>query len=151
MTLGKYIVDGRINASIINISDIPLQKTAYKNVEDKLIISKLDWKEIEKIRENKSLNDSIYSKFIIRSFKLRFDNLIRELGKDNYKIISCGHFSNNIVKDLIGPECSGKIELIYHPSYGWWAKEKSRKVANKEMADNTFRVLDEIREGVSHL
>lgn len=151
MTLGKYISQGRINASIINISDIPLQKKAYENgedVEDELIISDLDWKRIERIRKSGSLGDNIYSKFIESSFKFRFNRLIKKLENDNYKIISCGRCSNKIVKEVVGTDFA-QLELIYHPSNGWWKPARYSKVANKEMGNNTSRILNEIGKGHS--
>lgn len=151
MTLGKYISEGRINASIINISDIPLQKRAYetvKDVKDEFIISELDWKKIERIRKTGSLGDDIYSKFIKSSFQFRFNRLIKKLENDNYKIISCGRFSNKIVKKFVGADFD-QLELIYHPSQGWWKPTRYRKIANKEMGNNTSRILNEIGKGNS--
>lgn len=146
MTLGRYIAEGRINASIINISDIPLQKLAYKNgedVEDELIISHLDWKKIERIRQSGSLGDDIYSKFIKSSFQFRYNRLIKKLENDNYKIISCGRCSNKIVREVVGTDFA-QLELIYHPAQGWWTSARWSNIVNKETANNTTRILKEI-------
>lgn len=151
MTLGRYIAEGRINASIINISNIPLQKKAYKtvvDVKDKLIISHLDWKRIERIRTSGSLGDDLYSKFIKSSFQFRFNRLIKKLENDNYKIISCGRCSNKIVKEVVATDFA-QLELIYHPAQGWWTSARWSTVANKEMANNTSRILNEIGKGNS--
>ena len=124
--LGKLISQREVKSlGIINISNYPLQKTAYKNQE---------LKEIElfpKIRQNPKLRK--YDKLginetlsqMMHDFKSRL-----EPHKDK-KLILCGNFAQEAFDTIFLEEEFKEVLRVPHPSFNQWLRASNKKTIEK--------------------
>jgi len=117
-SFGKLIFNKQISGfGILNVSNIPLQKSAYKIGENEL------FREFELFRQNPSLRKKECSlNKTIRIFQTDFKNRL-ELHEDK-KIVLCGAFVHKVFKDTF-PNHKFKNTLeVPHPSFNNWSKQK---------------------------
>lgn len=120
-SLGKLIYENKISGfGILNVSNIPLQKSAYKIEEDKI------FRDFELFRQNPSLRKKECSlNNTIRVFQNDFKN--RLLLHEDKKIVLCGAFVQKVFKDIF-PESKFKAVLeVPHPSFNNWSKQKYKE------------------------
>ena len=117
-SFGKLIFNKQISDfGILNVSNIPLQKSAYKNQDDEI------FRDFELIRQNPKLRKKeCLLNNTIRTIQSDFKNRL-ELHKDK-KIVLCGAFVQNIFK-VTFPHANFKdIIEVPHPSFNNWTKKK---------------------------
>jgi len=118
ISFGKLIYEKQISGfGILNVSNIPLQKSAYKNQDDEI------FRDFELIRQNPKLRKKeCLLNNTIRTIQSDFKNRL-ELHKDK-KIVLCGAFVQNIFK-VTFPHANFKdIIEVPHPSFNNWTKKK---------------------------
>lgn len=118
ISFGKLIYDKKISGfGILNVSNIPLQKSAYKMQENEI------FRDFELIRQNPSLRKKECSlNNTIRVFQTDFKNRL-ELHKDK-KIVLCGAFVQKVFKDIFSQSDFKNIIEVPHPSFNNWSKQK---------------------------
>ncbi len=121
-SFGKLIYENKLPTfGIINVSNIPLQQSAYD--QDSCNIPQTLFREFELFRQNPSprkkkcdLNTTIV--ILAKDFKKRL-----KPHKDK-KIVLCGRFAQKIFNDLFSHSEFKDIIEIPHPSFNNWAKVK---------------------------
>ncbi|MEA1893365.1 MAG: hypothetical protein U9N33_11750 [Campylobacterota bacterium] len=130
---GKLIYEREIQKfGILNISNIPLQKTAY-DLNDTDISSlhvESIFKDFALFRQNPSL----------RKKDCRVNNLIKLFQEDftkrlsphkDKKIVLCGGFVHKIFHDIFKSDDFKEIIEVPHPSFNNWSKAKYRQKIEK--------------------
>ena len=115
---GKLIYEKKIkNIGILNISNYPLQKSAYKDKNFK----NLEF--FEKIRQNPKLRkkDNPINK-VIREMMGDFKSRL-EVFK-NKKIVLCGNFAQNCFDTVFNEDDFTNILRVPHPSFNNWKKNR---------------------------
>ncbi|MCD6172732.1 MAG: hypothetical protein J7J96_02950 [Sulfurimonas sp.] len=117
-SFGKLIYEKQISGfGILNVSNIPLQKSAYNIGENEI------FRDFELIRQNPSLRKKECSlNNIIRVFQTDFKNRL-ELHRDK-KIVLCGAFVQKVFKDTFPHTKFKDIIEVPHPSFNNWSKQK---------------------------
>lgn len=109
------------NFGIVNISNYPLQKSAYRLPYAKVL------ELFDKIRQNpkfrKNDKDGINSviKEMLDDFKSRL-----ELHKDK-KIVLCGNFAQSAFDEMFKDEDFKMVLRVPHPSFNNWKKDKYKE------------------------
>ena len=124
--LGKLISERMVKKlGIINISNYPLQMSAYK---DKNLESDMEF--FEKIRQNPKLRkrqvpiNDVVSK-IMNSFKSRLAS-----HKDK-KIILCGAFAQSAFDSVFNELSFKEVLRVPHPSFNQWLRESNKEIVKK--------------------
>jgi uracil-DNA glycosylase len=118
ISFGKLIFEKQISGfGILNVSNIPLQQSAYKNQDDEI------FRDFSLMRQNPilrkkecSLNNTIRT--IQRDFKNRL-----ELHKDK-KIVLCGAFVQKVFNATYPHAKFKDIIEVPHPSFNNWSKQR---------------------------
>lgn len=122
-SFGKLIYEHSIkNIAIVNVSNYPLQKSAYKNPQ------MIELEQFEKIRQNPKLRK--YDKDGINAvLKPMMDNFSKRLSihKDK-KIVLCGNFAQAAFDSVLDETQFKEILRVPHPSFNNWKKEKYKEV-----------------------
>jgi len=124
--LGKLISERRVkNLGIINISNYPLQMSAY---EDEDIDTDMGF--FEKIRQNPKLRkkqtplNAVVSK-IMDSFKSRLAQ-----HKDK-KLILCGNFAQDAFDSVFNELSFKEVLRVPHPSFNQWLRASNKEIVEK--------------------
>ncbi len=122
-SFGKLIYEQRIkNINIVNVSNYPLQKSAYKNPDMP------ELKQFEKIRQNPKLRK--YDKDGINAVvKPMMDDFSKRVSKHkDKKIVLCGNFAQTAFDSVLDAVEFKEILRVPHPSFNNWKKEKYKDV-----------------------
>lgn len=130
---GKLIYEREIQKfGILNISNIPLQKTAYDLNDTDISSLHVEpiFKDFALFRQNPSL----------RKKDCRVNNLIKLFQEDftkrlsphkDKKIVLCGGFVHKIFHDIFKSDDFKEIIEVPHPSFNNWSKAKYRQKIEK--------------------
>ncbi len=122
-SFGKLIYEHSIkNIAIVNVSNYPLQKSAYKNPQ------MIELEQFEKIRQNPKLRK--YDKDGINAaLKPMMEDFATRLSahKDK-KIVLCGNFAQAAFDSVLDETQFKEILRVPHPSFNNWKKEKYKEV-----------------------
>ena len=116
---GKLIYEQSIKKiNIVNVSNYPLQKSAYKNPQMR------ELEQFEKIRQNPKLRK--YDKDRINAVvKTIIDDFSKRLSKHkDKKIVLCGNFAQAAFDSVLDETQFKEILRVPHPSFNNWKKEK---------------------------
>ena len=118
LPFGQLIYEEKIpNFGILNVSNIPLQKSAYKMQKDEI------FRDFELIRQNPSLRKKACAlNNTIETLQADFKSRL-ELHKDK-KVVLCGGFVQKIFNDLFPHAEFKNIIEVPHPSFNNWSKQK---------------------------
>jgi len=120
---GKLIYEQTIkNIAIVNVSNYPLQKSAYKNLQ------MIELEQFEKIRQNPKLRK--YDKDGINAaLKPMMEDFAKRLSahKDK-KIVLCGNFAQAAFDSVLDETQFKEVLRVPHPSFNNWKKEKYKEV-----------------------
>lgn len=137
-SFGKLIIEQRVkNIGILNISNYPLQKSAYFNSPPRIV----DY--FEKIRQNprpnkyQDKNLSLILNKMLSNFKSRL-----EVHKDK-KIVLCGNFAQRAFESVFSESEFKAVIKVPHPSFNNWRKERYKHAIEE--------LLKFIREKSQHL
>ena len=120
---GKLIYEQTIkNIAIINVSNYPLQKSAYQNPQMR------ELEQFEKIRQNPRLRK--YDKDGINAVvKPMMEDFSKRLSKHkDEKIVLCGNFAMAAFDSVLNETQFKEILRVPHPSFNNWKKEKYKDV-----------------------
>jgi len=116
---GKLLYEQKIKyIDIVNVSNYPLQKSAYTNPDMQ------ELKEFEKIRQNPKPRR--YDKDGINAvLNPMMDDFAKRLSKHkDKKIVLCGNFAQSAFDSVLDETQFKEILRVPHPSFNNWKKEK---------------------------
>ena len=119
---GELIFEQTIkNIGIVNVSNYPLQKSAYEPPFAKVL------EFFDKIRQNPKLrkNSNIKINLVIKKMLDNFSNRL-ELHKDK-KIVLCGNFAQSAFDEIFKDEDFKMVLRVPHPSFNNWRKDKYKE------------------------
>ena len=116
-SFGELIFSRKISGfGIVNISNIPLQESAYNGID-------FDFREFELFRQNPSLRKkSCHLNTTIKMFQDDFKKRLQK-HKDK-KLILCGAFAQKIFYDTFKSDEFIDTIDVPHPSFNNWSKTK---------------------------
>ena len=126
---GKLIYEQKIkNIGILNVSNYPLQKSAYHNPDAKVIEFFELIRQNPKPRKNGANGINPVIEKMLNNFKSR---LQKHYDK---KIVLCGNFAQNAFDAVFKDEEFNSVLRVPHPSFNNWKKaryqEKIKKLKN---------------------
>jgi hypothetical protein len=127
LSFGELIYSGKItNFGIVNISNIPLQSSAYGDEID------FDFREFNLFRQNPHLrkkecllNDTI--RIFRDDFKMRLQK------HTDKKLILCGAFAQAVFYDCFSKDDFVATIDVPHPSFNNWSKQKYKSKVKQLM------------------
>ena len=122
---GKLIHDKQLSkVGIINISNYPLQKSAY-NHDDPLLELFEKFRQNPKLRKHDKLGVNDVISKMMDSFKSRL-----ELHTDK-KIVLCGRFAQNAFDSLFHELNFKEVLRVPHPSFNQWLRASNKEIIKK--------------------
>ncbi len=122
---GKLIFEGKLSkVGIINISNYPLQKSAY-NEDDALLELFEKFRQNPKLRKHDKLGlNDVVSK-MMDSFKSRLES------HTDKKIVLCGRFAQNAFDSLFHELNFKEVLRVPHPSFNQWLRASNKEIIEK--------------------
>ena len=119
---GKLLYEKEItNIGIINVSNYPLQKSAYKNQEDKVLEFFQLIRQNPKPRKSQKTGINLVIDKMLSNFKARL-----EKHKDK-KIVLCGNFAQSAFDVVFDDDDFIDVMRVPHPSFNNWKKTKYKQ------------------------
>lgn len=130
--LGKLISEGEISRlGIINISNYPLQLSAYNQTLVTPLLRCDDMKFFEKIRQNPKLrkHDKLGINTVVSKIMSNFKSRI-QIHSDK-KIILCGKFAEASFDSVVNELNFKEVLRVPHPSFNQWSRASNKEIIEK--------------------
>ena len=115
--LGKLIYEKKLSyLGLLNISNIPLQKSAYNNPDAKVLEFFETIRQNPKPRKNPKNGINLVIEKMLNSFKTRL-----EKHKDK-KLVLCGNFAQSAFDVVFSEDDFKEVLRVPHPSFNNWRK-----------------------------
>lgn len=114
---GKLVFDKKVkNIGLVNISNYPLQKSAYANPNAKVLEFFELIRQNPKPRKTAKTNINLVIEKMLSNFKSRLDKY-----KDK-KLVLCGNFAQNAFDIVFDKSEFSDVLRVPHPSFNNWKK-----------------------------
>ena len=119
---GKLVYENRLNSlGLLNVSNYPLQKSAYENPQDKVLEFFELIRQNPRPRKNAKGSINLVINKMLDNFKARL-----EKHKDK-KIVLCGRFAEGAFDVVFTDDEFVDVLRVPHPSFNNWRKERYAK------------------------
>jgi len=123
---GKLIYEKKLKyLGLLNVSNLPLQKSAYQNPHAKVLEFFETIRQNPKPRKNKNTPINLVIDKILANFKARL-----EKHKDK-KVVLCGRFAQSAFDVVFEDSEFVDVLRVPHPSFNNWRKLKYQDVVQK--------------------
>jgi len=119
---GKLVYEKKLKElGLLNVSNIPLQKSAYQNPHAKVLEFFETIRQNPKPRKNASSSINLVIKKMLSNFKDRLEK------HKNKKVVLCGKFAQNAFDAVFFDDEFQAVLRVPHPSFNNWRKTKYKQ------------------------
>ena len=123
---GKLVFEQKIkNIGLLNVSNLPLQKSAYKNPHAKVLEFFETIRQNPKLRKNPKSDINLVIQKMLENFKSRLEK------HKNKKLVLCGNFAQNAFDAVLDGDQFIDVLRVPHPSFNNWRKVKYQDIVQK--------------------